>query len=42
VNLVAREQADAFSSALGAGYEAETGFAPEIYVCSASNGAELI
>jgi galactokinase len=42
VNLVAREQADAFSNALAAGYEAETGFAPEIYICSASKGAELI
>jgi galactokinase len=42
VNLVAREQADAFSSALAAGYEDETGFHPEIYICSASRGAELI
>jgi galactokinase len=42
VNLVEREQADAFSKALAAGYEAETGFPPEIYVCSASNGAELV
>ena len=42
VNVVAREQADAFSSSLAAGYEDETGFPPEIYVCSASRGAELI
>jgi len=42
VNLVAREQAEAFSRALAAGYEDETGFPPEIYVCSASNGAEVI
>jgi galactokinase len=42
VNLVAREQADAFSQALAVGYESETGFPPEIYICSASNGAELI
>ena len=42
VNLVAREQVEAFSSALAAGYEAETGFPPEIYICSASKGAELI
>jgi len=41
VNLVAREQASAFSSALAVGYETETGFPPEIYICSASNGAEL-
>jgi len=42
VNVIAREQADAFSSSLAAGYEDETGFPPEIYVCSASRGAELI
>jgi galactokinase len=42
VNLVAREQADAFSRALAAGYKDETGFPPEIYICSASKGAELI
>jgi galactokinase len=42
VNLVAREQTDAFSKALEAGYENEMGFPPEIYICSASKGAELI
>jgi galactokinase len=42
VNVVAREQAEAFSKALAAGYEDETGFPPEIYICSASKGAELI
>ena len=42
VNLVAREKADEFSKALAAGYETETGFPPEIYICSASNGAELV
>ena len=42
VNLVARESVDVFSKALAAGYEDETGFPPEIYICSASNGAELI
>lgn len=42
VNLVAREQAGAFSSALADGYESETGFPPEIYICSASKGAELV
>jgi galactokinase len=41
VNLVAREKADAFSQALAAGYKSETGIQPEIYICSASNGAEL-
>lgn len=42
VNLVVRESADVFSQSLAAGYEDETGFAPEIYICSASSGAELI
>ncbi|HEY3476366.1 MAG TPA: galactokinase [Anaerolineales bacterium] len=42
VNLVAREQADAFSRALAAGYTAETGLSAEIYICSASSGAELV
>ena len=42
VNLVAREQAEAFSGALADGYESETGFPPEIYICSASKGAELL
>jgi galactokinase len=42
VNLVSRGQADMFSKALAAGYESETGFPPEIYICSASNGAELV
>jgi galactokinase len=42
VNLVAREQADAFSQALEEGYKTKTGLSPEIYICSASNGAELI
>ena len=42
VNLVAREQVDEFSRSLAAGYEDETGFSPEIYICSASKGAELI
>lgn len=42
VNLVASEQAAAFSNALALSYETETGFPPEIYICSASKGAELI
>ena len=42
VNLVARAQAESFSSTLAAGYESETGFPPEIYICSASKGADLI
>ena len=42
VNLVAKEQADVFSQALAEGYKAKTGLSPEIYICSASRGAELV
>ena len=42
VNLVARDQTDSFSQALAAGYEYETGFPPEIYISSASSGAEVV
>lgn len=42
VNLVARDQADSFSRALAEGYKTKTGLSPEIYICSASNGAELV
>ncbi len=39
VNLVAREQVDAFTKALATGYQSKTGLHPEIYVCEASQGA---
>jgi galactokinase len=42
VNLVEREQALTFSSSLAEGYQAETGYPPEIYITQASNGAELL
>jgi galactokinase len=42
VNLVAREHAGDFATALAKGYEAETSLKPEIYVTGASNGAELL
>jgi len=42
VNLVAREQAGAFASALATGYESQTGLHPEIYICRASAGAGLL
>ena len=41
VNLVAREQAEAFAKALSAGYESESGLHPEIYICRASAGAGI-
>jgi galactokinase len=42
VNLVAREQAGAFASALEAGYKSQTGLHPEIYICRASAGAGIV
>jgi galactokinase len=42
VNLVAKESADDFAQALMSGYEKETGLRSEIYITSASNGAELM
>ena len=42
VNLVAHERAETFSELLAKGYEAETGYPPEIYITRASNGAELV
>ena len=41
VNLVAGEQADSFSRDLATGYQSRTGIQPEIYICSASQGAEV-
>ena len=42
VNLVAREQAEAFSKSLAKGYQSEVGYPPEIYITRASNGANLL
>ncbi|RPI94886.1 MAG: galactokinase [Chloroflexi bacterium] len=42
VNLVAHEEAERFSQLLAKGYQAETGYPPEIYITRASNGAELL
>ena len=42
VNLVTRGQADVFSQSLAEGYKVKTGIQPEIYICSASNGAEFM
>ncbi len=42
VNLVANENVDGFAKALASGYEKETGLQPEIYITSASNGAQLL
>jgi galactokinase len=40
VNLVERNRVDVFKSAVAPGYFAATGLHPEIYVCTATNGAE--
>ena len=42
VNLVVRDQADAFAQSLGPEYERQTGLHPEIYICQASRGAGLL
>ena len=42
VNVLAREHAKSFAQALAAGYEAETGYPPEIYISSPSEGAGLL
>jgi len=42
VNLVAREQVNAFAQALATGYESQTGYHPEIYISHPSDGAALL
>jgi galactokinase len=42
VNLVAKENADAFAKALAEGYRSQTKLQPEIYITQASNGAEIL
>jgi galactokinase len=42
VNLVARDSAQVFAKALAADYEQQTGLHPEIYICQASAGAEVL
>jgi galactokinase len=40
VNLVDRRHVDAFKNAVTSQYEEVTGLEPEIYVCTAEDGAE--
>ena len=42
VNLVDRNNVDQFKELVSAGYQKATGLTPEIYVCSAVNGAEEV
>jgi galactokinase len=42
VNLVKAEKAEEFRARVTEGYEQVTGMMPEIYVCTAGNGAEEI
>ena len=42
VNLVDVEKTEGFADQLASGYEAETGMHPEIYICQASQGAEIV
>jgi galactokinase len=42
VNLVERDRAESFANALARGYESATGRHPDIYICTASRGAEIL
>jgi galactokinase len=42
VALVRAEAAHAFAAAVTAGYRATTGIAPNVYICTATNGAEVV
>ncbi len=42
VALVRVDAADAFSASVAAEYEAETGLKPNVYICRATNGAEVV
>jgi galactokinase len=42
VNLIEAENVDEFKETVARGYEKATGVAPEIYICSAAEGAEEI
>jgi galactokinase len=42
VNLVREEKADEFRARMAEGYERVTGLKPEVYVCSAANGAQEV
>jgi len=41
INLVERTKSQTFAKEVGAGYKARTGIAPDVFVCSAANGAGL-
>jgi galactokinase len=42
VALVRQDAAEAFSAGVAAEYQAETGLKPNIYICTATNGAEIV
>ena len=42
VALVRKDAAEAFSAGVAAEYQAETSLKPNIYICTASNGAEVV
>jgi galactokinase len=42
VALVRQDAAEAFSAGVAAEYQAATGLRPNIYICTASNGAEIV
>ena len=42
VALVRQDAAEAFSANVAAEYQAATGFTPNVYICTATNGAEVV
>jgi len=42
VALVRQDAAEAFSASVAAEYQAETSLKPNIYICTATNGAEIV
>ncbi len=42
VALIDAKQADDFVRQTAAGYEKQTGHVPAVYVCTATNGAEVV
>jgi galactokinase len=42
VALVKQDAAEAFSAGVTAAYQTATGLTPNVYICTATNGAEVV
>jgi galactokinase len=42
VALVRQDTAEAFSASIAREYQAATGLTPNVYICTATNGAEVV